>query len=78
MMRNQKPVSFKGSLLFMLVLLNGVVIKHAYTGSREWLWICLFTLPMFLMVIRKPLSGNEHTSGHSEDIVRRDIEEANE
>ena len=67
MIRNQKPVYINGRLLFLLILLNGVIIKHAYTENRQWFWACVFTLPLVFVMIRKSLSGNDDPSRYHPD-----------
>ena len=51
MARNQQWLSVSGTIVGILVLLNGVIVQLAYTGNSNLYWLLLVTLPLLLLAI---------------------------
>ncbi|HEX6845437.1 MAG TPA: FMN-binding glutamate synthase family protein [Chitinophagaceae bacterium] len=51
MTRIQKPVSASKIIILLLVLLNVIVLKAAYTGNEKWYWSLIITMPLLLLAI---------------------------
>ncbi|WP_052273312.1 FMN-binding glutamate synthase family protein [Flavihumibacter solisilvae] len=51
MPRNQSAIPVSGSIIFILVLLNGIIIKWAYTQDTRLYLLLLITLPLLLLAI---------------------------
>lgn len=52
MERNQKHNSLSGIILLVLVLINAVVLRTAYTVNEKWYWALLVSLPLLVIAIR--------------------------
>lgn len=48
MSNKEKDVSTSGSILFLLVLINAVIIKAAFLNHENWYWFLLITLPFLV------------------------------
>lgn len=46
---NNKEVSFGGTILMFIVLVNALIAKHAFTVNAEWYWALLVTLPLLIL-----------------------------
>ena len=51
MSRNQQWVSVSGTIVFILVLLNGIILQLAYVNNNNLYWALLFSLPLLLLAI---------------------------
>ena len=51
MSRNHSKVSAGGSIIFLLVLANAVILRAGFTGDGSWYPAMLITLPLLLIVI---------------------------
>ncbi len=51
MKKDSKPVSIKNMILFVLVLLNAIIIKTAYTGNENLYGWLLLTVPLLVVAI---------------------------
>ncbi|GEM_PF-6883818 len=47
MLPNQKTVSLYTMILSVLILVNAVILKHAFTINGGWYRALIFTLPLF-------------------------------
>ena len=52
MERNQKHNSLSSIILLVLVFVNAIVLRTAYTVNEKWYWALLVTLPLLLIAIR--------------------------
>jgi glutamate synthase domain-containing protein 2 len=52
MIRNPKPVSISGMIVFILIALNVIIIKAAYTSIERLYWWLIITLPLLIIAIR--------------------------
>lgn len=48
---NNKEVSIDGIILLFIVLLNVVIVQHAFTNNTAWYWALLFTLPLLILAV---------------------------
>jgi glutamate synthase domain-containing protein 2 len=51
MISKQKLFSASGMIIILLVFLNTVAIREAYTGNENWYWAVIVTLPLLLLAI---------------------------
>jgi glutamate synthase domain-containing protein 2 len=51
MKRNSKPISVRGIILFMIVLLNITILYSSYTYNENWYWLLLLTLPLLVIAV---------------------------
>lgn len=47
----EQPISANGCITSFLVVLNGIIVKEAYTGNDDLYWALLITLPLLLFAI---------------------------
>lgn len=52
MIRNQRSVPVNGMIVIILILVNAVILREAYTGSSKWYWVLLLTVPLLLLAIK--------------------------
>lgn len=50
-MRNKPIIPVNGIVVLLLILLNVVIMKEAYTTNANWYWALVITLPLLLLVI---------------------------
>ena len=55
MIRNREKVSVGNLIILILVLLNAVILKAAYSGSDNWYWALIATAPLLFIAIRDRL-----------------------
>lgn len=51
MSRNQQSISVSGAIILILVLLNGIIFRWAYTINENYYWALSITLPILLLAI---------------------------
>ena len=51
MTRNHKIVSISGITLLLMLLINTVILRHAYTSNTDWYWVLIITLPLLIIAI---------------------------
>ena len=50
-MRNQKSIPMSGMIILLIVLINVIVLRQAYTGSERWYLVLILTLPLLVLAI---------------------------
>ncbi len=51
MKRKHTPASLRGTIILLLVLLNGITISAGYTYGQNWYWGLIVFLPLLLIAI---------------------------
>jgi glutamate synthase domain-containing protein 2 len=51
MIRKEKNISFRGSILAILILINVLTIKAGYTSNQDWYWVLIVTLPLLILAV---------------------------
>lgn len=51
MIPNRKNISRNGMILSVIVLINAVILEHAFTINERWYWALIFTLPLFAAAV---------------------------
>ncbi|HEU4632832.1 MAG TPA: FMN-binding glutamate synthase family protein [Flavisolibacter sp.] len=59
MIRSRKEISISGIIVLLVVLLNAVVLRTAFSVNGNWYWALLLTMPMLLIAI-KDISQKKH------------------
>ena len=49
MYRNQERVPASGMILVIVLLINDVIVEHAYTSNGRWYPLLLITVPFLLI-----------------------------
>ena len=52
MIQSRKAISVSGMIISLVVLLNAVILKAAFTGTGAWYWALLISVPLLLIAIR--------------------------
>lgn len=52
MITNQRYVPVNGLIIIILILVNAVILREAFTGSGKWYWALLLTMPLLLLAIK--------------------------
>jgi hypothetical protein len=50
-MRNKKQVSVSNMIVLLLIIINVIIVKTAYTGNSNWYWALLLFVPLLLLAI---------------------------
>lgn len=63
-------------ILFIVVLLNAAIVKHAYTANADWYYALLISIPLLLLAKRVDLrrdhnERNEETGNFSLSMLQR-------
>ncbi|MEP7110794.1 MAG: hypothetical protein ABI760_22560 [Ferruginibacter sp.] len=45
---NQKSSSPGGMISLVLILINAVILKHAFTLNEKWYWALIVTIPLLI------------------------------
>ena len=56
------PASINGSLMALFILLNGLIVKAAFTQNPDWYYALLVSVPVLMLSIYKA-----RTTKHSTD-----------
>lgn len=62
---NKENISISGISVLMLVFLNAVIAKIAFTAHPSWYWILIFTMPLLFIAVwdmRKKKDAALHNS----------------
>jgi len=59
-MKESKPISIKGMILFIVVLLNAIILRNGLIISDRWYWGLLVTIPLFVIAIIRNFSLIRH------------------
>ena len=51
MIKNRKQVSFSRMVVLVLLLVNAVILKIAFTGNSDWYWALVIFVPLLLLAI---------------------------
>lgn len=51
MIPNQKNISRNGMILSLIILINAVILEHAFTINEQWYQALIFTLPLFIAAV---------------------------
>jgi len=51
MIKDRKQVSFSRMVVLLLLLVNAVILKIAFTGNSNWYWALLIFVPLLLLAI---------------------------
>jgi hypothetical protein len=51
MSSNNREVSIGGMILLFVVLLNVVIVQHAFIRNANWYWALFFTLPLLMLAV---------------------------
>ena len=51
MIKDRIQVSFGRMIVLLLLLVNAVILKIAFTGNSNWYWALLIFMPLLLLVI---------------------------
>lgn len=51
MQESQKKISAGGSLILCIVILNVVIVKHAFVSQADWYALLVLTVPALLASI---------------------------
>ncbi len=64
MVQNKKPFSLEGGFVLVVVLINILIIKTAYTITEDLYWLLLLSIPVLVLAIYlKRSSSNKVTNG---------------
>jgi glutamate synthase domain-containing protein 2 len=55
MAANRETVSVGNMIIWILVLLNAVIVKVAFTGSGSWYWVLIITAPLLFIALKDRL-----------------------
>ena len=50
MSRKRSLISVSGSIVTILLLLNGIILQQAYVNNSDWYWALLINLPLILLL----------------------------
>src|SRR6186997_1349366 len=51
MIKDRKQVSFSRMVVLLLLLVNAVILKIAFTGNSNWYWALVIFVPLLLLAI---------------------------
>jgi hypothetical protein len=51
MIKDLKQVSFSRMVVLLILLVNAVILKIAFTGNSNWYWALLIFVPLLLFAI---------------------------
>ncbi|MEO7264593.1 MAG: hypothetical protein ABIW38_06750 [Ferruginibacter sp.] len=51
MSQKEKEVTLNGSILLTFLLLNVIVLRHAFLNNQNWYWVLLILLPCLLIAL---------------------------